>query len=242
LRLGVARGLREGGHTADARALLNESGAATTPAFATERALNDLRDGPPARALPGLRVQAAETPESAYRYAEALFFSGQTDSAHAWYLSAASDPRSETAGAALERLYLLEEKGGQEVLPAFGRLAYEDWRGNRPVARALADSLFRTLARGPLWAYAAVLSGNFRAAAGDPQGALEPLLAVADSLPEDRLAPLARQRAGDIYLDALKDDRAAAQQYEMCLTRYPRAWNAPEVRRRLDQLRRDRRL
>jgi hypothetical protein len=67
--------------------------------------------------------------------------------------------------------------------------------------------------------------------------ALEPLMAVADSLPGDRLAPLARQRVGDIYLDHLRDDVRATAEYEECLARYPRAWNAPEVRRRLEQLR-----
>ena len=57
-----------------------------------------------------------------------------------------------------------------------------------------------------------------------------------------RLAPLARQKAGDLYLARLHDEAHAIEQYEECLARYPRAWNAPEVRRRLDQLRRDRRL
>jgi hypothetical protein len=81
-----------------------------------------------------------------------------------------------------------------------------------------------------------------RDAAGDAHGALAALLVVADSLPDDRLAPLARQRAGDLYLTRLKDDRAALAQYEECLARYPRAWNAPEVRRAAERLRRDRRV
>ncbi|HVP70051.1 MAG TPA: hypothetical protein VMS45_01930, partial [Gemmatimonadaceae bacterium] len=55
----------------------------------------------------------------------------------------------------------------------------------------------------------------------------------------DRLAPLARQRAGDLYRDRLHDQAGAIAQYEACLTRYPRAWNAPEVRRSLERLRRE---
>jgi hypothetical protein len=110
------------------------------------------------------------------------------------------------------------------------------------MARSLADSLYRALPRGALWAEAAMLSATARMSDPDPHAALEPLLAIADSLPGDRLAPVARQRAGDIYLDRLKDERAALEQYEECLARYPRAWNAAEVRRRLDALRRDRRF
>jgi TolA-binding protein len=81
-----------------------------------------------------------------------------------------------------------------------------------------------------------------RAAAGDATAALVPLLAVADSLPDDRLAPLARQRLGELYLSKLKDESKAAAQWEECLARYPKAWNAPEVRRKLEQLRRERRF
>jgi hypothetical protein len=81
-----------------------------------------------------------------------------------------------------------------------------------------------------------------RVTGGDARGALDPLLAVADSLPNDRLAPLARQRAGDLCRDALHDPARAIEQYEACLTRYPGAWNAPVVRRSLEALRRERRL
>jgi tetratricopeptide (TPR) repeat protein len=242
LRLGLARGLRESGRTADARSLLEpEGGHEDTPEFAAERALSDLRDGPPARALPGLRAAAERSPEGAFRYAEALFFAGQTDSAHVWYERVTGDARGAYTGAALERLYLLEEQGPPESLPVFGRVAYEEWRGETRRATVLTDSLFRTLARGPLWAEAALALASQRAAAGDLAAALEPLLAVADSMPDGRLAPVARDRAGDMYV-RLKDESRAAAQYEECLSRYPKSWNAPEVRRKLEALRRDRRF
>lgn len=243
LRLSLARGLRKAGRTGEARALLEpEGGRADSPEFAAERALADLRDGPPARALPGLRAAAERSPEHAYRYAEALFFAGQPDSAHAWFEVVAKDPRGSHTGAALERLYLLEETGARAALPVLGRIAYEEWRGETRRAMALTDSLFRALPRGALWAHAALALSTQRAAAGDAAGALEPLLALADSLPDDRLAPVARERAGDVYLVQLKDDSRAAAQYEECLARYPRAWNAPEVRRKLEMLRRERRF
>jgi len=243
LRLGLARGLREAGRTPEARALLEpEGGREDSPEFAGERALADLRDGPPARALPGLRATAERSAEQAFRYAEALFFAGETDSAHAWYERAAEDPAGAFTGAALERLYLLEEGGAGPALPVFGRIAYEEWRGETRRATALTDSLYRALPRGALWAQVALLLSAQRVGAGDAAGALETLLALADSLPEDRLAPLARERAGDVYRVRLKDDSRAAAQYEECLARYAKAWNAPEVRRKLEQLRRDRRF
>jgi hypothetical protein len=81
-----------------------------------------------------------------------------------------------------------------------------------------------------------------RESGGDVHGALAAVLAVADSLPDDRLAPLARQRAGDLYATRLHDEARAIEQYEACVARYPRAWNAPEARRRLEELRRSRRF
>jgi hypothetical protein len=61
-------------------------------------------------------------------------------------------------------------------------------------------------------------------------------LVVADSLPGDRLAPLARKRVGDLEL--VRGHREAAlSQYEEMLARYPRSWLAAEVRRDVTQLR-----
>ncbi len=244
LLVGVARGLREAGMTAEARELLGSGGAAVSlpPEVAVEQALNELRDGPPGRALPALRAAADASPEGTYRYAEALFFAGEVDSALVWYKKASEDPKGPFTGAALERIYLLEDSDPRSALPVFGRIAYEDWRGDLKQATALCDSLYHALPRGASWAQSAIwLSGKLEAA-GDAREALEPLLAVADSLPNDRLAPLARQKAGDIYLNRLKDEKSALAQYEECVARYPKAWNAPEVRRKLETLRRERRF
>jgi uncharacterized protein HemY len=242
LRLDVARALREGGQTREARRLLEPAaGHEADPGMWIERALADLRDGPPERALGPLHAIAGDSPEAAWHYAEGLFFAGQRDSARAWYQRLTEDSASPFAGRAYERLFLVEDADDASCA-AFGRLAYERWRGEERRAAALAESLWRDLTPGPLWAQAALEAAALREALGDPTGALAPLRAVADSLPGDRLAPLARQRLGDLYLFRIRDEAQALAQYEECLARYPRAWNAPEVRRRVDALRRERRF
>jgi tetratricopeptide (TPR) repeat protein len=242
LALGVARALRRSGDTAGARALLGSESAPATPDIRMERALADLRDGPPEKVLAALLPDSTASDEQRFRYAEALFFAGRIDSAVAWYQRASVDPAGEFSGAALERLYLLEEGRPASALPAFGRIAYEQWRGANRRALVLAESLFTGLPRSALWAQAAIVVVDERERAGDAGGAVAAALAVADSLPGDRLAPLARQRAGDLYLGKLHDETRAIEQYEACVAVYPRAWNAAEVRRRLDELRRSRRF
>jgi tetratricopeptide (TPR) repeat protein len=244
LVVGVMRGLRSGGLTVQARALMKDLGgrAEASPELVLERALNELRDGPSDKALVALAAAAAVVPEGGFRYAEALFFAGRSDSALAWYQRVAADPRGVWTGAALERIYLIEDANPRAALAIFGRLAYEEWRGDHKRAVVLADSLYRTLPHGALWAHAALALAAHREATGAGKEALEPLLAIADGLPEDRLAPLARQRAGDVLRLWHKDDARALAQYEECLARYPKAWNAPEVRRMVEILRRERRF
>ena len=249
LLIEIARALRRAGLTADSRALLTAGQRGISKRdLEMEEALADLRDGPPERALPRLLAAASASTEGSFRFAEALYFAGLPDSALAWYKRVADNSASEFAGAALERTFLIEDAGSgcpgcsRAVLPSFGRAAYEQWRGEPKRAAALTESLYLALPRGPMWARAALDLAAARAGAGDARAALEPLLALADSLPGDRLAPLARQRAGDLYLDRLKDPARAIEQYEECLARYPRSWNAAEVRRRLGTLRREGRL
>jgi tetratricopeptide (TPR) repeat protein len=244
LLVGIVRGLREAGYTAEVRALLDHLGdrRSAYPELALEGALNELREGPPERALAMLERAAHGSPEGVFRYAEALYFAGMADSAAALYRLLSSNPASPFTGPALERLFLIEDADPRTALPGLGRMAYESWRGEPKRAAVLAESLYRAIPRGPLWAHAALALAAQRDQAGDGPGALEPLLAVADSLPDDRLASVARQRAGDVYRLRLKDDAKALAQYEECLARYPKAWNAPEVRRALETLRRERRF
>jgi tetratricopeptide (TPR) repeat protein len=244
LLTGIVRGLRVAGRTAEGRALLERLGdhRDAFPDLALESALTELREGPPERALPIMERAARGSPEAVFRYAEALFFAGLSDSAAALYRQVSRDPRSPFTGQSLERLFLIEDAQPPAALPALGRMAYESWRGEPKRAGALAESLYHALPHGPLWAQAALVLAEHRDRNGDAPGALEPLLAVADSLPADRLASVARQRAGDVYRLRLKDDAKALGQYEECLARYPKAWNAPEVRRAVEALRRERRF
>jgi tetratricopeptide (TPR) repeat protein len=244
LLVGIVRGLRESGYTAEVRALLDHLGdrRSAYPELALEGALNELREGPPARALSALEQAAHGSPEGVFRYAEALFYAGLSDSAASLYKLVSHDPKGPFTGPALERLFLIEDADPREALSGLGRMAYESWRGETKRAAALADSMYRTLPHGPVWAYVALELAAHRDQAGDGAGALEPLLAVADSLPDDRLASVARQRVGDVYRLRLGDDAKALAQYEECLARYPKAWNAPEVRRVVEALRRDRRF
>jgi tetratricopeptide (TPR) repeat protein len=239
----IARALREGGHTGEARRLMApfEDRAALVPELAIERAMADLRDGPPERAFPALEAAAAASQEGLFHLGEARFFAGAIDSALATYQRVVLQPRGPFAGQAFERIYLLEDTQPRAALPAFGRMAYAEWRGEHKEALAIADSLYRVLPRGELWSQAALMLAEYHAALGQQEAALAPLLAVADSMPEARLASLARQRAGESYL-TLGDDAGAMHQFEECLARYPRAWNAPEVRRKLEAMRRERRL
>jgi len=244
LAIDLIRALRQGGATDEARHLLGALGeqGKVIPEIALEHALNDLRDGPPERALEPLRGLAAGSDAAAFEYAEALFFSGQTDSALTWYGKASQDPTKPFTGAALERIYLIEDGQPKSALPLFGRLAYEQWRNDSRHAMGFADSLYRSLPHGSLWAQAAIALAALREATGDGKGALEPLLALAGGLADDRLAPLARQRAGDVYRVWYHDDAKALAQYEECLAKYPKAWNAPEVRRWVESMRRERRF
>jgi tetratricopeptide (TPR) repeat protein len=197
--LAVSRALREGGNTQEARELIGGARSrAAMPDVALEKALNELREGMPEKAFKALEALAAQSPEAGFRLGEARFFAGLPDSALAAYQRVAQDPAAPFTGAALERIYLIEDGTPREALPSFGRLAYERWRGDPKRAMTIADSLYRSLPHSPLWAVAALELASLRDASGDPKLALEPLLAVAETLPDDRLAPSARQRAGDL--------------------------------------------
>lgn len=241
LALTLARALREGGQAARASAILAGAATSRDPALELERALDVARAGPPERALGALDSLARTYGPARFPRAEAEFWSGRPDSALAHYQRIADDPSDPDALAALDRAYLLEERPGAPELRALGALAWQRWSGRNAGALALADTLARTLPRtSPFLAHVALETAALRGAAGDWRGALAPLALVADSLPQDRLAPIARQRAGEAYL-ALGDPDHALAAFEECLARYPRSWNSPEVRRQVARLRKERR-
>jgi tetratricopeptide (TPR) repeat protein len=241
LLLGVVRALHRGGEAEMARALLaaDPSLARRLPELSLEKALAMARAGDLVGALALTDSLVPMLPSAQFTRAELLFFSGALDSAQAQYTRVAGRPTDDRAADALERLYLLEEAPDSPLRTRLGRLAWLRWRGSRAEATALADTLWRAQSpRGEYAAHCALELAELRREGGDLRGALVPLMVVCDSLADDRLAPLARQRAGDAWL-ALGDSHRAVEQYEECLVRYPRAWNSAEVRRRLDRLRRE---
>lgn len=244
LLMGLARALRESGRTTEANALLEREPelAARVPELAQERLLARLRTGPPEAVVADMDSLARRWPAGMFMLAETEFFSGRYDSALAHYDRVARDPEAADQLLALERYYLIDEDAKDPALAALGRQAYAVWRGDAALARALADSLFRAIPQDSRYrASAALAAAAARAESRDHAGALAAVLAVADSLPADRLAPVARQRAGELLLK-MNDPRRALAQFEECLARYPRAWNAPEVRRRVERLRKETRL
>jgi predicted Zn-dependent protease len=210
--------------------------ASGPPRVKLERALNELRESPSASTLAALRDLAGSSDEARFHYAEALFFAGMPDSALAEYKRVSERTDGAYTGAAFDRMFLIEDARPKTALPDIGRLMYLDWRGDPKPVLVAADSLYQTLPHGPLWSRVALLFSERLESTGQLQAALAPLLAVADDQPDDRLAPVARQRAGDLYV-RLKQEPEAIAQYEACLTRYPKAWNSAEVRRRLETLR-----
>ena len=244
LLLAVVRTLQRSGRTAEARALLAANPALEhrMPELALERALGLAREGQLTAALPLLDSLTHVLPSARFMLAEVQFFAGALDSAQANYNRISAEPSDPDAAAALDRLYLLEEAPNSPARFLLGQVAFERWRGRRATATALADSLWRTQApHGEYAARTGLELAALRMEAGDARAALVPLLVVCDSIPDDRLAPIARQRAGDAYA-ALGDDKSALAQYEECLARYPRAWNSPEVRRIVERLRKEKRL
>ena len=242
LLLAIVRALQAAGHPAEASQLLaaNPTLEQRMPELALERAKGLAREGPPARALPLLDSLARDWPLARFTLAEVLFFAGQLDSAHANYDRVAQEPEDPDAATALDRMYLLEESPSSPVRLLMAQIEYERWRGANAAAMALADSVWRMQQPHAEYAARAGLElASLKLAAGDARGALVPLLVICDSLADDRLAPAARQRAGEAYM-ALGDPKNAQAQYEECLARYPRAWNSAEVRRRVEKLRRER--
>jgi tetratricopeptide (TPR) repeat protein len=198
-----------------------------------------------------------------YALAETRLFGGELDSARAAFDAfAAAHPQSPLANDALERAYLLEsgEEGGAPAAKAPGlealaqglfaearqrwdeaaRYAHDAEAQARAAHPAGApSSLDRETTGGaadPVRAHALLLLSRAEERRDDFPGALAAALVVADSLPGDRLAPVARGHAGDLLLARGRAGEALAQ-YEEMLARYPRSWLAAEVRRKVTDLR-----
>ena len=199
-----------------------------------------------------------------FAQAEVLFYSGQFDSALAAYdRFADAHPMSPLANEALARAFLLEPDqdtapGQAPGLPSLAKGLYAETRRQWDEAASWADKAQQE-SRGsdrlasemprtegaapeslglanPVRAQALLLLSRIEEARGVPAQARLAALAVCDSLPGDRLAPVARKRVGDLDL-ARGNKESALAQYEEMLARYPRSWLAAEVRRQVTDLR-----
>lgn len=177
-----------------------------------------------------------------------------------------ANPQSPLANDALERAYLLEgdspDGGGgpRPGLEALARGLYAEARQSWDEAARLArdadaearaarqtveplsaaepdsDAELQFGPRDPVRSHSLLLLSRAEEKRGAFDAALAAALLVSDSLSGDRLAPLARKRAGDLLYSRGRHDEAL-RQYEEMLARYPRSWLASEVRRRVTELR-----
>lgn len=199
-----------------------------------------------------------------FAQAEVLFYSGQFDSALASYNRfAAAHPLSPLTNEALSRAFLLEADpdrppGTAPGLPSLAKGLYAEARrewneaatfahqaddesksSDRAASAAPRDENAPAESLGlanPVRANALLLLSRVEEARGAAVPARAAALTVAEALPGDRLAPVARKRVGDLDL-ARGDKESALAQYEEMLARYPRSWLAAEVRRQVTDLR-----
>jgi len=177
--------------------------------------------------------------QAEFERCETAFYAGRFDSAAAGYdRFARAHPAGPFTNDALERAYLIESGEGGSV-PGLSELARamrmaRDGAGDDVIAAATAAE--KASANGPAWAESELLLANLLEARGLKADAAAKAVGMAEAKPDDRLAPTARKKAGDLY-HAMGQDALALAQYDTLLTRYPRSWLAPETRRVANQLR-----
>ena len=177
--------------------------------------------------------------EAQYLASEVAFYEGRFDSAAAGYDAfAKAYPTSRFTNDALERMYLIEAGEGAPVagLTELARAFRLARAGATEDALAAAAAAETRATGGPAWSHAGLLTASLLEARGRVKEAAAKALAVAEGVPDDRLAAVARRRAGDYYKESGSDALALAQ-YEELLVRYPRSWLAPETRRLVQELR-----
>ncbi|MGH7725688.1 MAG: tetratricopeptide repeat protein [Candidatus Eiseniibacteriota bacterium] len=177
--------------------------------------------------------------EAAFGVCEVLFYKGEFDSAAALYdMFARAFPGSRHGNDALDRVYLIEAGEGAPVagLSEFSKAVMLESAGKLDAALSAGRDAVVRAGDGPVWSYAGLLVANVLGRQGKNAEAAKEALAIAEGRPDDRLAPMARRRAGD-FLHAEGNDAGALAQYEELLVRYPRSWLAPETRRLVQSLR-----
>jgi len=207
-----------------------ESALASGDLMAAARAFGEARES---GASEHVREQAQ------FLAGETEFYAGEFDSAAAAYDAfARAYTTSRYTNDALERMYLIESGDGGPV-PGLTELAhaFQLARGGASDEALAAAAVAETrAANGPAWSHAGLLTASLLEARGRDREAAAKALSVAETHPDDRLAPVARRKAGDLYRASGQDALALAQ-YEELLVRYPRSWLAPETRRLVQDLR-----
>ena len=184
-----------------------------------------------------------------FALAEARFYAADFEQAFELYDEFANRYfRDKNTNDALERIYLLESGsplgGGVQRAPGLEALARGLYAENRSLWEVAADlardaeaeARLAEQVESPVRAHAILLLSRAEEMRGFPEAALAAALQMAESLPEARLAPVGRKRAGDLYMDQGQLDEALYQ-YEELVSRYPDSWLAPEVRRLITELR-----
>lgn len=177
--------------------------------------------------------------EAAYRVCDVLFYEVKFDSAGAMYDAfARAFPGSRHANDALERAYLIESGEGGPVagLPELANALRLEHAAKWDEALEAGREAARRAGESQVWSHAGLLVASVLASQGRTAEAAQEALAVAEGRPDDRLAPMARRKAGDLFHAQGQDTQALAQ-YEELLVRYPRSWLAPETRRLVQNLR-----
>jgi tetratricopeptide (TPR) repeat protein len=182
-------------------------------------------------------------PEAHYMAAEVSFFMGETDSALSLYSTLAADhPDWELANDAIDRMFLLQEQAGQTdnrplALYATGELLATIDKPDS--ALGYINLLVESFPESPLVDDALLRSVDLYLNLGEVDLALSACSTVAESFAEERLAPLAREKLGDIWWEQRGDGAKALEEYLKGLDEFPDSLVAARVRDKVARLRRE---
>lgn len=178
---------------------------------------------------------------AAIKMADVAFFRGDADSALVLYQDMAEAySRSLMTDEAAGRYILLNtyaSLGGGEALEHLGRMEWGRTVKDSSVVEDSANLLIKRYPSGELAAEAWIALAEIAEGNSDFQTALKHLQKVVTDHAEDRRAPLALRRQGDIYLHKLSDSDLAVEKYQRILTEYPDSVIAGEVRREVEKIR-----
>lgn len=182
-------------------------------------------------------------PQAQYMVAEVSFFMGETDSAMSLYSSLAADhPDWELANDAIDRVFTLQENAGQSDNRPLGLYATAELLAkiDRPdSALGYLNRIVEDFPNSSLVDDALLRSADLYLVLDDPDRALSACSTVAGEHPDSRLAPLAREKLGDIWWEKKSDAARALEEYTKGLDEFPESLIAPRVRDKVARLRRE---